>query len=426
MKKADDRLWTIDSRLKSKVQSQKSKVRSQEKWGFSTLAIHGGVEPDPLTGAVVTPIYQTSTYVQTGPGEAKGYEYSRTSNPTRTVLEKNLAFLEGGVGALSFASGMSAISCVMNLLKSGDHVVVSEDVYGGTYRLFTQVLKDYRLDFTFTDTSDLGKVKKALKPETRMIWIETPTNPLLKITDLDGVHEIAQKARSTKHEARSSSLLPASRFPLITVDNTFMSPYFQKPLEHGADIVVHSMTKYLGGHSDVVGGGVVVRDQEIYERLKFLQNAVGAVPSPFDVFLTLRGIKTLALRMERHNKNAMEVAQFLHTHPKVERVYYPGLEEHPGYEIAKRQMSGFGGVISFEVDGGLVAAKKFLKSVEICALAESLGAVETLIEHPGMMTHASIPKERREEIGITDGLIRISVGIEDVEDIIADLEQALK
>jgi cystathionine gamma-lyase len=380
----------------------------QKKWGFSTLAIHGGIEPDPLTGAVVTPIYQTSTYVQSGPGEAKGFEYSRTDNPTRTVLERNLAFLEGGAEGLSFASGMSAISCVMNLLKTGDHVIVSEDVYGGTYRLFINVLKDYGLDFTFTDSSNLENVREALKPKTRMIWIETPTNPMLKITDLEGVQQIA-----------------ADNKLLFVVDNTFMSPYFQKPLEHGADIVVHSMTKYLGGHSDVVGGGIVVNDKDIYERLKFVQNAVGAVPSPFDVFLTLRGIKTLALRMERHNNNAMKVAKFLSEHPNVNKVFYPGLEDHPGFEIGKRQMTGFGGIISFEVKGGLEAARKFLKSVKICSLAESLGAVETLIEHPGIMTHASIPKERREEIGITDGLIRISVGIENVEDIVEDLEKAL-
>ena len=392
----------------------------RKRWGFSTLAIHGGVDPDPLTGAVVTPIYQTSTYVQASPGETKGYEYSRTHNPTRAVLEKNLAFLEGGIGGLAFASGMSAISCVMNLLKPGDHIVVSEDVYGGTYRLFTRVLKDYGLDFTFTDTSRLENVKRALRQETRMIWIETPTNPLLKITDLEGVHKIAKKSPFTKG---------GNRGILFVVDNTFMSPYFQRPFELGADIVVHRTTKYLGGHSDVVGGCVIVKDQEIYERLKFFQNAIGAVPSPFDVFLTLRGIKTLALRMERHNENAMEVAKYLRSHPKVKRVYYPGLVNHPGHKIAKRQMSGFGGIISFEVGATgrspLQVAKRFLKRVRVCSLAESLGAVETLIEHPGIMTHASLPKKRREEIGITDGLIRISVGIEDVEDIIEDLKVAL-
>jgi cystathionine gamma-lyase len=375
---------------------------------FETKAIHVGQEPDPTTGAVVVPIYQTSTYAQTAPGEHKGYEYSRTANPTRAAFEACLASLDGGAHALAFASGCAAASAVMNLLRSGDHVVVSDDVYGGTYRLFEKVFRSYGLDFSFVDTSDLGAVERAIRPSTRLLWIETPTNPLLKLTDV-------QKA----------SALARERGVLTVVDNTFLSPYFQKPLALGADVALYSTTKYLGGHSDLVGGAVVTSSPEIHERLKFCQNAVGAVPGPFDCWLALRGLKTLAIRMRQHEANALVIARFLESHPRVERVIHPGLPSHPQHALAREQMSGFGGIISFRIRGGLDETCAFLRSTKLFFLAESLGGVESLIEHPAIMTHASIPREIREKLGITDNLVRVSVGIETVEDLIEDLEAAL-
>ncbi|MBI1956412.1 MAG: cystathionine gamma-synthase [Acidobacteria bacterium] len=375
--------------------------------GFSTDAIHAGQEPDPSTGAVVVPIYQTSTYVQEELGKHKGYEYSRTGNPTRTALERNMAVLEGGHSALAFASGMAAIHAVLTLLKSGDHVVCSEGAYGGTPRLFNAVLKNFGLDFTYVDTTHAENVANELRPNTRMVFVETPTNPLMKITDLAAVAEITRP-----------------RNILLVVDNTFLSPFFQKPLQFGADIVVHSTTKYLNGHSDGVGGAVILKDAALGDRLKFIQNAAGAILGPMDSWLVLRGVKTLAVRMDRHCQNGMAIAQFLTTHPKVKAVHYPGLPSHPQHDLACKQMSGFGGMLAFET-GSLENAKKVLKSVRLCALAESLGGVETLISHPASMTHASVPAEDRRRIGITDGLVRISVGIEDVEDLISDLEQAL-
>ena len=376
--------------------------------GFATQAIHVGQEPDPATGAIIVPIYQTSTFVQEEVGKHKGFEYARTGNPTRAALERNLACLESGRFAFAFASGMAAINAVMSLFKSGDHFVAGHNLYGGTFRLFERVLRDFGLKFSYANTTRLEEVEKAVQPSTRLIFIETPTNPVMEITD------IAETARF----ARQKGLL-------LAVDNTFMSPYFQRPLELGAHIVVHSTTKYLNGHSDGVGGAVIMNDQALAERLKFLQNAAGAILGPFDSWLILRGVKTLAVRMRQHNENGMALAQFLAQHPKVRRVYYPGLPSHPQFELAKRQMGGFGGMISFET-GSLENAKAVLKSVRLCSLAESLGGVETLISHPATMTHASVPAEDRARIGITDGLVRISAGIEDVEDLIADLDQALR
>ena len=375
--------------------------------GFATDAIHVGQEPDATTGAIIVPIYQTSTFVQQELGKHKGYEYARTSNPTRAALEKNLARLEGGRFAFAFASGMAAINTVMSLLKAGDHVVAGHNLYGGTFRLFERVLKDFGLKFSYANTCRPEEVKKALQPTTRLLFIETPTNPVMEITDL---------AATTK--------LAHDRGVLLAVDNTFMSPYFQRPLEFGADIVVHSTTKYLNGHSDGVGGAVILNDESLAERLKFLQNAAGAILGPFDCWLVLRGVKTLAVRMRQHNENGMAIARFLASHPKVKNVHYPGLPSHPQHELAQKQMTGFGGMLSFET-GSLENAKTVLKSVRLCSLAESLGGVETLISHPATMTHASVPAEERARIGITDGLVRISAGIEDVEDLIADLEQAL-
>lgn len=375
--------------------------------GFSTLAIHAGQEPDPSTGAVIPPIYQTSTYVQEGLGKHKGYEYARTQNPTRMVLEKNLAALEGGIKGHCFASGMSAIHAVMLLLKAGDHVIVSDNTYGGTYRLCERVLRDFGLDFSYVDTSDVANVEAAMKPETKLVFLETPTNPVMQIADLEGI------GRLTK-----------DRGIRLAMDNTFMSPYFLRPIEWGADIVVHSTTKYLNGHSDSVGGVVVTTRPEDAEKIGFLQNAVGAILSPFDSFLVLRGTKTLAVRMRQHDANGRMVAGFLAEHPKVKKVYYPGLGDHPQHERAKKLMSGFGGMISFEL-GSLAAARSVLENVKLCSLAESLGGVESLISHPATMTHASVPEAKREQLGITEGLVRISVGIEDVEDIIEDIDQAL-
>ncbi|HEV2424628.1 MAG TPA: cystathionine gamma-synthase [Terriglobia bacterium] len=375
--------------------------------GFSTDAIHAGQEPDPATGAIIVPIYQTSTYVQEELGKNKGYEYARTANPTRSALERNLACLEAGRYAYAFASGMAAINALMTLLKSGDHVVASHNLYGGSFRLFERVLRDFGLSFSYANTSRLADVEKAIRPETRLLYVETPTNPVMEITDI----------------AAAASLAHA-RGLLLAVDNTFMSPYFQRPLELGADLVLHSTTKYLNGHSDGVGGVIALNDQGLAERLKFLQNAAGAILGPFDSWLILRGVKTLAVRMRQHDANGRAVASFLASHPRVRKVYYPGLPSHPQHELACRQMKGFGGMIAFET-GSLENAKAVLRSVRLCSLAESLGGVETLISHPATMTHASVPAEDRERLGITGGLVRISVGIEDVEDLIADLDQAL-
>lgn len=375
--------------------------------GFSTEAIHAGQEPDPATGAIITPIYQTSTYVQEEVGVHKGFDYARTINPTRLAVERNIAALERGTYGLAFASGMAAIAAVMSLLKSGEHAVVSREVYGGTFRFFDKVLTRQGLSFSWVDATRLEAIEAAILPQTRMIYIETPTNPTMRLTDLEAVAALARR-----------------RGLFVVVDNTFMSPYFQRPLELGATIVVHSTTKYLNGHSDSVGGAVVTSDRDHYEWMKFYQNAGGAILSPFDSWLILRGTKTLALRMEKHNANAIEVANFLQPHPAVRRVNYPGLASHPQHDLAKRQASGFGGMISFDLGDG-EAARGFLKRLELCSLAESLGGVETLICHPAVMTHASIPAGVRVELGITDGLVRISVGCEDVEDVIADLSAAL-
>ncbi|MCW5821614.1 MAG: cystathionine gamma-synthase [Cyanobacteria bacterium TGS_CYA1] len=375
---------------------------------FSTKAIHVGQEPDPTTGAVITPIYQTSTYVQEGIGKHKGYEYARTGNPTRTALEQCLASLENGKYGLCFASGLAAEMNIMNLLKQGDHVVVGEDVYGGTYRLFQRVMTKYGLKFSFVDSRDLSNVEKAITKETRMLWLETPTNPMLQLVDLQAATKIG----------RSKGLISV-------VDNTFASPYLQNPLDLGADIVVHSTTKYIGGHSDVVGGAVITSNTELYDELKFHQNACGGVPGPQDCWLTMRGVKTLAVRMEQHQKNAMEIAKLLSGHEGLEKVIYPGLSDHPHHELAKKQMRGFGGMLSIVVKGGQDAAQRFMTGTKLFSLAESLGGVESLMCHPSTMTHGSIPKEDREARGITDGLVRLSVGIEDVEDLVLDIKTAL-
>ena len=377
--------------------------------GFATRVIHAGQSPDPSTGAIMTPIYATSTYVQESPGVHKGYEYSRTQNPTRQAFEACVADLENGRGGFAFASGMAATATVLELLDCGAHVVSMDDVYGGTYRLFERVRRrSAGLDFSFVDMSDPAALAAALRPETRMIWVETPTNPLLRLVDLEAVARLA-----------------AARGILAVADNTFASPYVQRPLEHGFDVVVHSTTKYLNGHSDMVGGVVVVGDAELAERLAFLQNAVGGVSGPFDSFLALRGVKTLAIRMQRHAENAQAVAEFLEPHPKVERVHYPGLASHPQHELAKRQMQSFGGMVTAILKGGLEESRRFLERCEVFALAESLGGVESLIEHPAIMTHASVPAEVRAGLGVSDSLVRLSVGIEDVDDLIRDLEQAL-
>ncbi|HEV8334852.1 MAG TPA: PLP-dependent aspartate aminotransferase family protein [Candidatus Polarisedimenticolia bacterium] len=375
--------------------------------GFATDAIHAGQDPDPTTGAIMTPIYQTSTYVQEALGKSKGYDYARTINPTRLALEKNLAALEGGEKGFCFASGMSAIAAVMTLVGKGDHVVVSSMTYGGTYRLFERILRGYGLDFTYVDTGDLEATERSIRPDTRMLYIETPTNPLMSLTDLEPAAKLARR-----------------RSLISVVDNTFMSPYFQKPLAFGIDVVLHSTTKFINGHSDSVGGCVVTSNRDHAERIGFTQNSVGAILSPFDSWLVLRGIKTLHLRMRSHDAGGRQVAAFLDSHPKVRRVLYPGLPSHPQHELARTQCSGFGGMISFDL-GDFDRAKRFLDRLRLCALAESLGGVETLICHPGTMTHASIPEAERERQGFTSGLIRISVGNEDVEDIVADLEQGL-
>ena len=377
--------------------------------GFATRAIHVGQEPDPATGAVSVPIYQTSTYAQSEVGVHKGYDYSRTANPTRAALESCLASLDSGRFGLAFASGMAAEDTVLHLLEAGSHVIASDDVYGGTFRLFHRVLERVGLRFTFVDATRTQNVTGAIEAETRLIWLESPTNPLMKLIDIAAVASVA-------HE----------RGIRVAVDNTFASPYCQRPLELGADLVHYSTTKYLGGHSDVVGGALVTSDAELYEQLKFLQNAVGGVPGPFDSWLVLRGMKTLAVRMRQHSANALQMACFLEQHPSVKRVYYPGLPSHPQHALAKRQMvGGFGGMLSFEVHGGVEAARVVSRRTRLFTLAESLGGVESLIELPALMTHASLPADRRAEVGIDDGLIRLSVGIEDGDDLVADLRQAL-
>ena len=382
-------------------------MKLRENARFSTICIHAGQIPDPSTGAIVTPIYQTSTYVQDALGVHKGFEYARTQNPTRSALEGNIAAIENGKAAFAFASGMAAEGAVMTLLQSGDHVVVTDNTYGGTYRLFERVLRKYQLDFTYVDTAQTDEIRRAITPSTKMLFLETPTNPILRLTDLKAACAIA-------HE----------RDIIAVVDNTFASPYVQRPIDFGADLVVHSTTKFLNGHSDSVGGIVVaVRDDHV-EWLRFVQNAEGAILGPMDAWLVLRGTKTLPIRMERHNANAMVLAEYLAAHPKVTRVYYPGLASHPQHELAKCQMRGFGGLISFQL-GSLERARTFLNNVRLMALAESLGGVETLISHPATMTHASVPAERRAQTGITDDLVRVSVGIEDVEDLKEDLAQAL-
>lgn len=379
---------------------------------FSTRAIHAGQDPDPATGATIVPIYQTSTYTQEAVGQHKGFDYSRSVNPTRLALETQLASLENAEFGCAFASGMAATAAVLNILSAGDHAVVTDDLYGGTYRFFSSVLARYGLEFSYVDMTDPETVRRALRPNTRLLWLETPTNPLLKLIDIGAVAAVRSGSSSAKNA-------------VVVVDNTFASPYFQQPLSLGADIVVHSTTKYIGGHSDVVGGAAITNDKDLYETLKFHQNAVGGVPGPHDAWLTMRGAKTLALRMREHAKNAQAVAEFLEQHDEVEQVYYPGLPSHPQYELAKRQMSGFGGMVSFTLRGPEQRAVDFANRMRYFALAESLGGVESLISQPARMTHGSIPKEERERRGVTDGLLRLSVGIEDVEDLIDDLGQAL-
>ena len=376
---------------------------------FGTRAIHAGQEPDPSTGAIMTPIYQTSTYVQPSPGVHKGFEYSRTQNPTRFAYERCVADLEGGVRGFAFASGLAATSTLLDLLDTGSHILASDDLYGGTYRLFERVRRrSAGLDFTFTDLSDPAALAKAVKPNTKMIWVETPSNPMMKILDLAVIAKFAQE-----------------RGILACSDNTFASPYLQRPLEYGFDVVMHSATKFLNGHSDMIGGVVVVKDAAMGEKVAFLQNAVGAVGGPFDSFLALRGLKTLHLRMERHCSNGMAIAQWLEKHPRVEQVIYPGLKSHPRHELASRQMSGYGGMMSVILKGDLETTRNMLERVKLFALAESLGGVESLIEHPAIMTHASIPAAIRAALGISDTLIRLSVGVEDVQDLMEDLDAAL-
>lgn len=374
---------------------------------FSTVCVHAGQEPDPSTGAIVTPIYQTSTYVQDELGKHKGYEYARTQNPTRLALERNVAAIEGGKAAFAFASGMAAIGAIGTMLKAGDHVVVSDNTYGGTFRFFDEVLTRYQLSFSYVDTSNLEAAECAITSATRMLFVETPTNPIMRLTDLADAAALAHR-----HGLR------------LAVDNTFASPCIQRPIELGADLVMHSTTKYLNGHSDSVGGIVVATADEDIQWLKFVQNAGGAILGPFDSWLVLRGTKTLPLRMERHNANGLALAQFLAAHPKVKQVYYPGLPSHPQYALAKRQMRGFGGMLAADL-GSLESARRLLNAVRLHALAESLGSVETLISHPATMTHASVPADRRASLGITDGLVRISAGIEDIDDLKEDLSQAL-
>ena len=376
---------------------------------FGTKAIHAGIEPDPTTGAIMTPIYQTSTYVQESPGKHKGYEYARTQNPTRDVLQTNLAALENGKHGICFSSGLGATDAILKLFKPGDEIIASSDLYGGTYRIMVRVFQTFGLTFKFVSLDDSASLENALTPNTKMVWIETPTNPLLRIVDIVAIAQQTQ-AKGIK----------------LVVDNTFASPYLQNPLDLGADMVMHSVTKYLGGHSDTVMGAIVTNDDDTAQQLKFIQNACGAVPGPQDCFLVLRGIKTLHVRMQRHCENALKIAHFLNDHPKVSQVYYPGLESHPGHELARRQMRDFGGMVSFTLHGdSMPEAVKVMESFQVFSLAESLGGVESLCTHPASMTHASIPKEEREKNGLKDTLIRLSVGIEDIDDLVEDLQRAI-
>ena len=376
---------------------------------FDTKIVRSGIKPDPTTGAIVPPIYQTATYVLPEIGRDLGFDYTRSSNPTREILENNLAGIEGGKFGTCFASGMSAVDSVMKLLKKGDHVVCSDDVYGGVSRHFNNILVNYGLSFTYVDSSNPENVENAITSVTKLLWVETPTNPLLKVTDLNAMSQIAK-----------------NHGILFGVDSTFATPVFLRPFEFGADIVMHSTTKYISGHNQIIGGIIITNDKEIHEQMKYVQKTIGAVPSPFDCWLTLLGVKTLHLRMERHASNAHAVAEFLESHPQVEKITYPGLPSHPQYLIAKEQMDGFSGMISFELKDGIPAGKTLMNSVKLCSLAESLGAVETMITHPATMTHVDVPEEERHARGLTDGLVRISVGIEDVDDIIDDLKQALE
>ncbi len=376
---------------------------------FETIAIHAGERPDRTFGAISTPIYQTSTFAFEDVGKTRGYDYSRTANPTRKVLEDTIAQLEGGKAGFAFATGMAAETTVMHLLKSGDHVIAGDDIYGGTYRLFQDVMRDFGLEFTFLRMDGSGRIEDAIKPSTRMLWLETPSNPLLNITDIEMAVNIAKK-----HDL------------LTAIDNTFATPCFLRPIEYGVDLIVHSTTKYLNGHCEGVSGAVVTTTDELTEKVQFLLNAMGTCASPFDCWLVLRGTETLPVRMKRHEENAIAVTNYLKGHPSVRRVLYPGLESHPGHEIAKRQMKGFGGVVSFELKGAIKAANNFLKRIKVFALAESLGGAASLAEHPATMTHASMPKEHREKVGITDELIRLSVGLENIDDLIEDLSQALE
>ena len=376
---------------------------------FDTKVLHAAIKPDLTTGSIVTPLHQTATYVMEELGKDKGFDYARSANPTRQMMEDHLAALDSGKYGVAFSSGMAAVDSCLKLLKTGDHVICSDDVYGGTYRLFNQLLINYDLHFTYVDTSFPEKIEKAIRPETKMIWAETPTNPLLKITDLNAVAKIAKK-----HDL------------IFGIDTTFITPVFLRPLEFGADLVIHSTTKYLSGHSQLIGGVVITNREDLFDQLKFVQKTVGAIPSPFDCWLTLFGVKTLDIRMKKHASNAQGVAEFLENHPKVASVTYPGLPSHPMYQVAKEQMSGFSGMISFELTGGISAGKTLMNSVQLALIAESLGSVETMIAHPVTMTHTAIPKEERLASGLTDGLVRLSVGIENVNDIIHDLEIALE
>lgn len=381
---------------------------NQKQFGFETRAIHAGQVPDPTTGAIMTPIYLSSTYVQESPGLHKGYEYSRTSNPTRKAYEDCLANLESGRFGFGFASGCAASTTALHLLKAGDHVIACDDMYGGTFRLMDKVIRHNGIEFSFVDLTDTANFSKAIRPNTKMVWIETPTNPTLKLVDI----------RATTKMAREKGIISI-------VDNTFMSPYFQRPLELGADLVLHSTTKYINGHSDIVGGALVTSDEEIAKKIAFLSNSMGGICSAFDAFISMRSLKTLALRMRQHEANAGEIAKFLDQHPKVDRVVYPGLPSHPQHGLAKEQMSGFGGMITFYMKGGLSSARSFLESVRVFSLAESLGGVESLIEHPAIMTHASVPPETRKTLGIDDAMVRLSVGVENIADLLRDLTQAL-
>lgn len=391
-----------------KPEAKPSAKPKNKSLGFETRAIHAGQEPDPTTGAIMTPVYLTSTYVQASPGKHKGYEYSRSHNPTRRAYEQCIASLESGKHGFAFASGCSATLVALQLLKAGDHVIAADDMYGGTFRLFDKILKQNGFEFTYVDLSDPKAFEKAIKKNTKMLWLESPTNPMLKLADIEA---LAKKAHAKKI--------------LVAVDNTFMSPYFQRPLELGADLVVHSSTKYINGHSDIVGGVIVCKDDALAERLFFLSNAMGPIASPFDSFLAMRSLKTLAVRMRAHEENAIAVAEYLEQHKKVAKTIYPGLSSHPQHALAKKQMSGFGGIVSLVPKGGPGKARLFMESLKVFSLAESLGGVESLVNHPAIMTHASVPKETRERLGIGDDLVRLSVGIESIDDLIADLDQAL-